>query len=1275
MKKTFTILIAAIAAILMMVTQPTKLCGQATTYTTSSNITWTHSNGVIIGDVTYDACKILKGSYTSITIPSGTTKLYVHCAAWNKEAASLSISASSGVTISPTSWALTADSGIAGSDDDFTLDQPSYASSSDYYYKEFTISGATSSATITFTTASNKRAVIWGINPLITTPYFVAANVNLEYNAPSGTINYSIENYTSGTVSASTTSGWISDFSYSQSGSTGSVSFNTTENPGSSSRSATVTLTCGTTTKNVTVTQAARDFAILPFNWAGGSSSSFNALNGTTTDGLGGDYNDGTYKMKFDGTGDYIQIKTNEKPENVVIGVKMIGGSNTSYITVKGSADGETFSDVETLTISGLQNSVLTLTTKKAFKSSDRYVRLVFTYGSNVGVGPIKITNIAAPTFSPVAGSYTSNQSVTLSCATAGTTIYYTTNGSAPTNSSTSYSSAISVSATTTINAIAYKSDNSSVVSSATFTIVPPRQLTVNSDHHSTLTVKANGVTIDKVDDKYPIPEGATVTLSVVEASNYMLTGWTSDQVTVTDNEFTMPSSAVSVTANYSEVWYASFYVNGELLETKNVVKESAIGTLSTVSSGIPTGFAFKGWTATANYFNASSAPKYITSSTVPTENTPYYAVFGEIDDSGISTGELTNSEITTNLTNTTCSYGTEKTFNDTGDGITWAASCYTDAASRPWMQLKKDDATAYIKITAKDPITSVNVTITSASNSGGGITDITKHTAFSGTVYLCTSASSTPSTSPVASTSTISSNAAVLEPTGNNKTLYIQVGGTAARIWGISVTSGNYTYYNYTTIVTDKDISGNVTGTVRIFNEISATADFENTGTIYIYDGGVLNMDGHSLTNGTAANLVIEDGGQIILNNDGVQATFKRNITPSTEATRGEAVNNWYAIATSTHDEDEDYVSFANVTNITPELPAKYNVYQYDEVHAEWDDCRDDENSDYDETFNELYLGRGYLFRTTQDVDNLSFKGEINILNVEYNLSYTSGKGDLAGFNFLGNPFSENITISENVEVVSQSKDAVSLVGGYVLSGTGGWSTTIVDEIAPNQGFLVQVNQTGYKAVISKPTHVSKGTTANNDYIAFMVANSQYKDVTYAWFDKGLPLSKINHRNSEIPMIYIPQNDENFAIAMMSDDTQAFNLNFEAKTTGKYTLSYKANGEFNYLHVIDRMTGEDIDMLLEGEYSFIGSPMDNANRFIVRLGYLPNHDDNGENIFAYQSGSDVVVSGEGELQIFDVMGRMISAQRINGVETISLSANGVYILRLNGNIQKIVVN
>ncbi|MCR4957551.1 MAG: discoidin domain-containing protein [Prevotella sp.] len=77
--------------------------------------------------------------------------------------------------------------------------------------------------------------------------------------------------------------------------------------------------------------------------------------------------------------------------------MKMIGGANTSTITVQGSADGETFTDVEELTISGKQNDVLTLVTTKDFATTDRYVRLLFTKGSNVGIGAIKINAYKEP--------------------------------------------------------------------------------------------------------------------------------------------------------------------------------------------------------------------------------------------------------------------------------------------------------------------------------------------------------------------------------------------------------------------------------------------------------------------------------------------------------------------------------------------------------------------------------------------------------------------------------------------------------------------------------------------------------------------------------------------------------------------------------------------------------------------------------------------------------------------------------------------------------------
>lgn len=61
----------------------------------------------------------------------------------------------------------------------------------------------------------------------------------------------------------------------------------------------------------------------------------------------------------------------------------------------------------------------------------------------------------ATPAFSPAAGTYTSIQAVTLSCATPGATIYFTTDGSTPTTASAVYASPLSVGVSETINALA----------------------------------------------------------------------------------------------------------------------------------------------------------------------------------------------------------------------------------------------------------------------------------------------------------------------------------------------------------------------------------------------------------------------------------------------------------------------------------------------------------------------------------------------------------------------------------------------------------------------------------------------------------------------------------------------------------------------------------------------------------------------------------------------------------------------------------------------------
>ncbi|MGW7823890.1 chitobiase/beta-hexosaminidase C-terminal domain-containing protein [Streptomyces puniciscabiei] len=144
----------------------------------------------------------------------------------------------------------------------------------------------------------------------------------------------------------------------------------------------------------------------------------------------------------------YLVNDTNQQNVNMTA-----SGSNWNY-TVGGLSSGDVLTYSFTYTKSGLQ-----------------YDSPQFIYTQGDGTTPPPGT-VATPTFSPGGGSYASAQSVTISDATSGAVIHYTTNGSTPTASSTTYSGAINVGSTATLKAIAVKSGSTdSAVASATYTI------------------------------------------------------------------------------------------------------------------------------------------------------------------------------------------------------------------------------------------------------------------------------------------------------------------------------------------------------------------------------------------------------------------------------------------------------------------------------------------------------------------------------------------------------------------------------------------------------------------------------------------------------------------------------------------------------------------------------------------------------------------------------------------------------------------------------------
>lgn len=424
------------------------------------------------------------------------------------------------------------------------------------------------------------------------------------------------------------------------------------------------------------------------------------------------------------------------------------------------------------------------------------------------------------------------------------------------------------------------------------------------------------------------------------------------------------------------------------------------------------------------------------------------------------------------------------------------------------------------------------------------------------------------------------------------------------------------------------------------------------------IQSGNVLTVTG-DLTNTTVTGLVIEDGAQVINESTDVKATCQKGITSYDTKSDG----GWYTMTSPV-----DEMAIAGSDFLTP----AYDLYRYNEnpeSGLEWENYKDNSNVD----FTTFENGRGYLYANSNTFSP-SFVGTLNAASVARTLTCSESPDGLSGFNLIGNPFPHAIYKGEGGAI-----DNANLASGfYSLNNEGAWRVnTFEDAIMPGQGILVKTTANTNLTIVKSNTEAtaeSNGAKNAIGRICVTVTGGNGEDRAFVYFGQGIGLNKMRGFTDQTPILWVRDNNTDYAIAHVGKGCESLDLFFHNKNNGEFRLSVNTKDiTFGVLQLVDNLTGEIIDLKQHPDYSFHanGNEADGRFKLVFRLPSGVEETAEAEPFAIVIDGRIVLVDVDelAELQVVDMTGRVVSKDGL---------APGVYVLRLiNGNgirTQKIVL-
>jgi Concanavalin A-like lectin/glucanases superfamily/Chitobiase/beta-hexosaminidase C-terminal domain/Family of unknown function (DUF6298) len=190
-----------------------------------------------------------------------------------------------------------------------------------------------------------------------------------------------------------------------------------------------------------------------------------------------------------------VAVTQGQSVSNTVTATLSSGSSQTVSFSTSGLPSGATASYTTSTACNPTCLRTLNIATSASTPAGTYTITATGTGGGvtkttnfSLTVNSPTVATVATPTITPNGGSFTGSVSVTLQTVTSGALIYYTTEGSTPSQSSNLYKGPMTLTSSATVKAVAFKNgSNPSAIASASFTVVtPPPQLTLTWQDNST---------------------------------------------------------------------------------------------------------------------------------------------------------------------------------------------------------------------------------------------------------------------------------------------------------------------------------------------------------------------------------------------------------------------------------------------------------------------------------------------------------------------------------------------------------------------------------------------------------------------------------------------------------------------------------------------------------------------------------------------------------------------------------------------------------------------